>query len=81
MVTQPCELFSQFGLDIKRRSPGKSTIVVGMTDGYNGYCPTIYGLLGGGYSGSPISWTRLEPEAGYKIVETSAVLLNKVWSK
>lgn len=81
IVTQPCELFSQFGLDIKRRSPGKSTIVVGMTDGYNGYCPTIYGLLGGGYSGSPISWTRLEPEAGYKIVETSAILLNKVWAK
>jgi hypothetical protein len=81
MVTQPCELFSQFGLDIKRRSPGESTIVVGMTDGYNGYCPTIYGLLGGGYSGSPISWTRLEPEAGYKIVDTAAILLNKIWTK
>lgn len=53
VVTQPCELFSQFGLDIKRRSPGKSTIVVGMTDGYNGYCPTIYGLLGGGIPAPP----------------------------
>ncbi|MEX2568184.1 MAG: hypothetical protein WD431_19705 [Cyclobacteriaceae bacterium] len=81
MVTQPCELFSQFGLDIKRRSPGNSTIVVGMTDGYNGYCPTVYGLLGGGYSGAPISWTRLDKDAGYKIVEISSILLNKLWTK
>jgi len=81
ITTQPCELFCQFGLDIKRRSPGKGTIVVGMTDGYNGYCPTVYGLLGGGYSGAPISWTRLEYDAGYKIVETSSILLNKLWTE
>ncbi len=81
MVTEPCELFCQFGLDIKRRSPGVGTIVVGLTDGYNGYCPTIYGLLGGGYSGAPISWTRLEANAGYRIVETSTQLLSKIWNE
>jgi hypothetical protein len=79
IVTQPTELYCQFGLDIKRRSPVPNTIVVGLTDGYNGYCPTIYGFLGGGYSGAPISWTRLEPYAGYKIVETASRLLNKLW--
>jgi neutral ceramidase len=80
VVTQPCELYCQFGLDIKRRSPSQNTIIVGLTDGYHGYCPTIYGLLGGGYSGAPISWARLEPYAGYKIVESAARLLNKVWT-
>lgn len=79
IVTQSCELYCQFGLDIKRRSPVSNTIVVGLTDGLNGYCPTIYGFLGGGYSGAPISWTRLEPNAGYKIVETASKLLNKLW--
>lgn len=79
IATQPCELYCQFGLDIKRRSPVSNTIVVSITDGYNGYCPTIYGLLGGGYSGAPISWTRLEPHAGYKVVETASRLLNKLW--
>ena len=79
MVTQPCELYCQFGLDIKRRSPVKNTIVVGLTDGFGGYCPTIYGVLGGGYSGAPIAWTRLEPYAGYKIVETASNLLYKMW--
>ena len=79
MVTQPCELFCQFGLDIKRRSPVPNTMVVSMTDGFGGYCPTIYGILGGGYTGTPIAWTRLEPYAGYKIVETASKLLYELW--
>src|SRR5690606_37559700 len=79
IVTQSCELFCQFGLDIKNRSPVSNTIVVGLTDGLNGYCPTVYGFMGGGYSGAPISWTRLEPYAGYKIVETASRLLNRLW--
>ncbi len=79
LVTQPCELYCQFGLDIKRRSPAPITAVVGLTDGYAGYCPTIYGVLGGGYSGQQISWTRLEPNAGYMIVESAAKMLNSLW--
>ena len=79
LTTQPCELYCQFGLDIKRRSPTPMTAVVGLADGYAGYCPTIYGILGGGYSGKPIYWTRLEQNAGYKIVETSGRLLNRIW--
>lgn len=80
IVTQPCELFCQFGLDIKLRSPASNTIVVGLTDGFGGYCPTIYGLLGGGYSGAPLSWCRLEPYAGYKIVESASRLLYGLWN-
>jgi len=79
LVTQPCELYCQFGLDIKRRSPTPYTAIVGLADGYGGYCPTIAGLLGGGYSGRPISWTRLEAFAGYKIVETAGPMLNRLW--
>ena len=76
IVTEPCELYCQFGLDIKRRSPASTTAVVGLTDGHGGYCTTIYGILGGGHTGAPISWCWLEPYAGYKIVETAARLLN-----
>jgi len=57
------------------------TAVVGLTDGYCGYCPTIYGILGGGYSGRAISWTRLEPNAGYLIVESAGRMLNSLWRK
>lgn len=79
LLTQPCELYCQFGLDIKRRSPTPFTAVVGLADGYCGYCPTIAGVLGGGYSGQPISWTRLEPYAGYKLVEAAGPMLNRLW--
>ena len=81
LVTQPCELYCQFGLDIKRRSPAPITAVVGLADGYGGYCPTIYGILGGGYSGQPIYWTRLESNAGYRIVESAGRMLNRIWHK
>ncbi|MCA9428436.1 MAG: hypothetical protein KC994_25375, partial [Candidatus Omnitrophica bacterium] len=79
LVTQPCELYCQFGIDIKRRSPTPFTAVIGLADGYQGYCPTIAGVLGGGYSGQPISWTRLEPYAGYRIVESAGRMMNGLW--
>jgi len=79
LVTQPCELYCQFGLDLKRRSPAEITAVVALADGSAGYCPTVYGVLGGGYSGRPLLWTRLEPFAGYRIVETAGPMLNRLW--
>lgn len=79
IVTNPCELYCQFGLDIKRRSPAAMTMVAQLTDGFSGYCPTIPALMGGGYSGAAIHWARLEPYAGYKIVEASARLVRGLW--
>lgn len=81
LATQPCELYCQFGIDIKRRSPSQYTGICSITDGYNGYCPTMSGIMGGGYSGEPIWWTRLAPEGGYQIVDTAAKLMNQVWQK
>jgi uncharacterized protein YcfJ len=55
------------------------TAVTQLADGRGGYCPTIYGVMGGGYSGEAIHWARLEPYAGYKLVESSARLLKALW--
>ena len=79
LVTNPCELYCQFGLDLKRRSPAGVTMVSQITNGSVGYCPTIPSIMGGGYSGMPIYWTRLEPYAGYKLVEAWARMLNELW--
>lgn len=79
LLTNPCELYCQFGLDIKRRSPAAVTAISQLTDGFSGYCPTLPGIMGGGYSAETIYWCRLEPAAGYRIVETSARLLNGLW--
>ena len=78
IVAQPCELYCRFALDIKRRSPFTSTAIFGVADGYCGYCPTIEGIMGGGYSGERISWTRLSEQAGYKIVDRASLLLRKL---
>ena len=77
--TNPCELYCQFGHDIRRRSPAQVTAIAQLADGFSGYVPTIPGLMGGGYSGDAIYWCRLEPYAGYKVVEASARLL-RLWS-
>ena len=66
-------------MDIKRRSPTPLTGVVGIADGYNGYCPTTSGILGGGYSGEALHWARLAPDTGYRIVDTSVRLIRNVW--
>jgi len=79
LVTQPCELFCHFGLNIKRRSPTPFTAVCGPADGYGGYCPTMEGIIGGGYSGEPLFWTRLAPETGYRIVDVASKLLRSLW--
>jgi hypothetical protein len=75
ILTQPTELFCQFGLDIKRRSPFNITSVFSICDGYSGYCPTSPAVISGGYSGAPIYWTRFTADTGYKIVDESCRLL------
>jgi neutral ceramidase len=75
IITQPTELFCQFGLDIKHRSPFDITNVFSVCDGYSGYCPTYAAAISGGYSGEPIYWARFTADTGYRIVEESCRLL------
>ncbi len=79
ITTVPCELYCQFGLDIKRRSPAEVTAVSELTHGALGYCPTAYGILGGGYSGATYYGSKLEPFAGYKMVEELSKMLYEMF--
>ena len=54
--------------DIKRRSPVSNTIVVGLADGYVGYCPTIYGVLG-----TYTMWTNVGTPAAEKKIAKDLV--------
>jgi hypothetical protein len=78
IVTQPCELFTHFGLEIKRRSPCKVTAICGNADGIVGYCPTVEAIVGGGFSGRPLFSSKLSHEAGYRMVECAVKLLHQV---
>ena len=72
IVTVPCEVFAGIGLEIKRRSPFKTTFVIGLANGYNGYLPSPEQHALGGYETWRSSWSYLETEASTKI--TASVL-------
>lgn len=81
IATNPYEYYCQFGIDIRRRSPAKVTMIAQLADGWYGYCPTVYGILEGGYSGMTIYWTRHQMEAGYIVADVCSRLLHKLWER
>ena len=65
---------------IRRRSPARHVMIAQLTNGSVGYVPTIYGILGGGYSGRAIYWARMEALAGYRVVDETARMLSELWT-
>ena len=81
IVSNPAEFFCQLGLDIKRGSPWKPTMVAELANGYSGYCPTAEAFKGGGYEVRTARSSFLAPGTGEQIVESSVRLLNKLAEK
>lgn len=75
IFTHPVELFTYFGLNIKRRSPFAATIISDCTNGYSGYCPTFDACLGGGYSADTMYASRVVPSTGYRMVDQASRML------
>jgi neutral ceramidase len=79
LVTNPNELFVEYGLEIKEKSPYKYTLVAELTNGCEGYAPTLKAFEEGGYEVRKFkSYSKLEKDAGEKIKETSSDLLNEL---
>ncbi len=76
----PTELYVEFGLAIKQKSPARTTLIAELTDGYWGYVPTPEAIRHGGYSALSASHTRLIPEGGWMIVETTRQLLAQTFA-
>ena len=74
----PCEVFTQIGLNIKKRSPFKKTFTIELANGYNGYLPTPAQHKLGGYETWRARSSYLEVEASEKIEEVIFELLEKV---
>lgn len=81
IVTGPGETFTEYGIAVKNRSPGKPTLYAGYTNGAIGYLPTANEYQFGGYeagygyksAGLPSlfdpSVERLLVEAGVRLAE------------
>ncbi|MGC8739373.1 MAG: hypothetical protein ACP5UA_12115 [Candidatus Hydrogenedens sp.] len=80
IVSNPTELFCRLGLDIKKSSLAKYTMIAEISNGYTGYCPTPEAFDEGGYEILTARSSFMEPNAGIKIVQTSRKLLSKLFN-
>jgi hypothetical protein len=86
-VGLPGEMFNEFGIDIKSKSPCKNTIVTELTNDTRGYFPTAVSFTQGpkgftpyitGYETTPGS-TRYEPGSGEKMAESAVNQLKSIF--
>jgi len=76
--TNPAELFVDFGLEIKRRSPFEVTMISELTNGYCGYVPTERAFTEKGYeTHRTVFSSRLAKNAGQIIVDKAVEMLQR----
>jgi hypothetical protein len=80
VATNPFELYSDYGLRIKARSPAVQTAVVQLTAGCAAYLPTERAVLGGGYS-ARIDDGVVGPEGGTVLVNETTMVLREMWEQ
>ncbi len=76
VATSPFETFSDTGMELKEKSPFKTTFMIELANGYHGYMPTPEQHELGGYE-TWLSTNKVEKEASNKIV---AALLRQLSS-
>lgn len=78
IVTNPFELYLDYGIQMKTRSPAVQTFVVQLA-GNGSYLPTRRAVAGGAYGAVPAS-TQVGPEGGDILVERTLALLQQAWA-
>lgn len=77
IATNPFELFTQFGIQMKARSKALQTFVIQLA-GPGTYLATDHAIQGGGYS-AIIQSNRVSPEGGQILVDKTVEALNAFW--
>ena len=79
IVGLPGEIFCEFGMEIKRRSPAAYTLVGGLCGDEIGYLPTKDSFSQGGYE--PLTGSTFhEPGAGEKLTATAIAQLERLFA-
>jgi hypothetical protein len=78
IATNPFELYLDYGLRLKARSPAEQTFVVQLACDTLGYLPTERGVSGGHYSAEIMS-NVIGPEGGRLLVERTLEALKGMW--
>ncbi len=75
IASGPGQMFCEFGLDCKARSPFAHTMYASISNGNAGYVPTAVAIATGGYEPTLCRGSKLAPEAGGEIVDAQVRLL------
>lgn len=78
IASGPGQMFCEFGLDCKARSPFEHTMYVSLANGNAGYVPTPVAIATGGYEPTLCRGSKLAPEAGGQIVDAQVKLLEQL---
>jgi len=79
IATNDFELFTDYGIQIKGRSPALQTFVIQLAGGGT-YLPTERAVRGGGYS-AIVQSNSVGPEGGQVLVEHTLERINALWAK
>ncbi|WP_165230513.1 hypothetical protein [Aquisphaera insulae] len=77
IATNPFELYTQYGIQMKARSPALQTFVIQLT-GPGTYLPTAPAVRGGGYS-AIVASSVVGPEGGQVLVDRTVGVLQSLW--
>jgi hypothetical protein len=78
IATNPFELFTEYGIRMKSRSPALQTFVIQLA-GPGSYLPTRAAVRGGGYS-AIVQSSVVGPEGGDVLVERTVEEITRLWS-
>lgn len=74
MATNPFELYVDYGLRIKARSPAAQTVITQLAAGTGLYLPTERAVRGGSYGAMP-AVCSVGPEGGQELVEETLAVI------
>jgi hypothetical protein len=77
IATNDFELFTDFGIQMKARSPALQTFIIQLA-GPGTYVPSVRAALGGGYS-AIVESNKVGPEGGQVLTERTVEALNALW--
>jgi hypothetical protein len=77
IATNPFELFTEFGIQMKARSRALQTFVIQLA-GPGSYVPTARAVRGGGYS-AIVESNLVGPEGGQVLTDRTVELINSLW--